>query len=104
MGLAVLAAILAPTPAYAVDTSSIGGFVSSCRDDQKGCHALVLNAVLSARNAKYGCIPADLDNDSAADKVLGWLKATAANDAKYAKDALPDLMWTGIDETWPCKK
>jgi hypothetical protein len=100
--LAALAAITAM--AGATDTSSLSAFVTSCSTDAKGCHSMTLNAIITARGANYGCIPKDLNNDWAADKLLSWLKNTANADPKYAKDALPDLMWTGIDEVWPCKK
>lgn len=94
---------LTAMPALAIDTSSLAGFVQDCSGDSKACHSMVLNAVISARNANYGCIPKDVSNDAAADKLLDWLKQ-ANKDPKYAKDALADLMWTGIDEIWPCKK
>lgn len=100
--VAALAAVIAA--AGATDTSSLSAFVASCTADAKGCHAMTLNAIISARGANYGCIPKDIDNDWAADKLLYWLKNTANANPKYAKDALPDLMWTGIDEVWPCKK
>ncbi len=102
--LALTAAVLTGVPAAATDTSSLSAFVLSCKDDAKGCHSIALNAIISARNAKYGCIPKDVDNEVAADKLLGWLKDTASTNPKYAKDALDDLMWTGVDESWPCKK
>jgi hypothetical protein len=91
-------------PAAATDTSSLSAFVASCSSDAKGCHSVATSAIHSARNAKYGCIPADLSVDSAGDKLLDWLRDTAAKDPKYEKEALPDLMWTGIDHIWPCKK
>jgi hypothetical protein len=100
--LAALAAIVAA--AGATDTSSLSAFAASCSTDAKGCHAMTLNAIISARGAKYGCIPKDIPNDAAADKLLDWLKDTANANPKYAKEALTDLMWTGIDESWPCKK
>ena len=101
--LALTAAVLAVVPATATDTSSLIAFVQSCKDDSKGCHSIALNAIMSARNAKYGCIPKDLDNETAADKLLYWLKGTASGNPKYEKDALSDLFWTGVDEIWPCK-
>jgi glycosyltransferase involved in cell wall biosynthesis len=102
--LMLTAAFMAGVPAVATDTSSLNAFVVSCKEDAKGCHTLTLNAILSARAAKYGCIPKDLDNDAAADKLLTWLKETANPNPKYQKDALSDLFWTGVDEIWPCKK
>ena len=102
--LALSAAVLAIVPAAATDTSSLSAFVQSCKDDAKGCHSITVNAILSARNAKYGCIPKDLDNDAAADKLLYWMKDTANGNAKYEKAEFTDLLWTGVDEVWPCKK
>lgn len=105
--LAVLSAVMMASPAQAVDTSSLGAFVASCsanKDDAKLCLAMTSNAILSAKNAKYGCVPADLGDDKAADKLLDWLKTTANANPKYQKEALSDLFWTGIDEIWPCKK
>jgi len=101
--LLALAALTA-VPALATDTSSISAFVQSCASDPKGCQAMTRNAIYSARNANYGCIPEKLSVDDAADKLLDWLKFTAAKDPKYANEALADLMWTGVDELWPCKK
>lgn len=102
--LALTAAVLAGVPAAATDTSSLSAFVQSCRDDAKGCHSLTVNAIMSARNAKYGCIPKAVDSEEAGDKLLAWLKETANNNPKYEKDAFSDLLWTGVDEIWPCKK
>jgi hypothetical protein len=99
-GLAVALMI----PASATDTSSLSAFVKSCSSDSKGCHLMTLNAIHSARSANYGCIPQDASDERAADKLLDWLKDVAAKDPKYADQALPDLMWAGIDEIWPCKK
>ena len=100
--LAVAAALCAG-PAAATDTSSLGAFVKSCASDAKGCHLMTLNAIQSAKNAKYGCIPADASDERAADKLLDWLRAANGN-PKYASEPLADLMWTGVDEIWPCKK
>lgn len=97
-------AAMTAVPALATDTSSLSAFVQSCAGDSKGCHSITLNAIHSARNANYGCIPADMSVDTAADKLLDWLKYTAAKDPKYKDEALTDLMWTGVDEIWPCKK
>jgi len=100
--LAVLAALTVPAPA--ADTSSLTAFVQSCKDDAKGCKSMTLNAVISARNAKYGCIPKEASDDAAADKLLEWLRGPASTNPKYQSEALADLMWTGIDEIWPCGK
>jgi hypothetical protein len=100
--VAVTAAFVASAPA--TDTSSIKAFVASCSSDANGCKSMTLNAVISARSANYGCIPKDTSNETAAGRLLDWLKGTAAQDPKYANEALSDLMWTGIDEVWPCKK
>lgn len=103
--LAVLAMAAAmTTPAAATDMSSLSAFAASCTADSKGCHSAALSAIISARNAKYGCIPAETSDDTAADKLLDWLRYTAPRDPKYANESLADLMWTGIDEIWPCKK
>jgi hypothetical protein len=102
--LAALAIAAMMAPAGATDMSSLSAFVASCSSDAKGCQSVTTSAIHSARNAKYGCIPADLSVDSAGEKLLDWLRDTAAKNPKYAKEALPDLMWTGIDEIWPCKK
>jgi|GEM_PF-1240811 len=102
--LAVSVVALACIPAMANDTSSLAAFVQSCKDDAKGCHSMTLGAIISARNAKYGCIPRDLSDEKAAEKLLDWLKDTANPNPKYQKEALVDLMWTGVDELWPCKK
>lgn len=96
-------AVLTAAPALATDTSSLGAFVQSCSSDSKGCHSMTLNAIHSARNSNYGCIPKDLSHDDAADRLLDWLKGANSN-PKYQKEALTDLMWTGIDEIWPCAK
>ncbi len=101
--LALTAAAMAGVPAAATDTSSLSAFVQSCAGDTKGCQAITLNAVITARGAKYGCIPQSVADDAAAEKLLFWLKGTANGNPKYEKDALADLMWTGIDEVWPCK-
>lgn len=100
----LMLAAMTAVPALATDTSSLSGFVKSCASDNKACHSMTLNAIHSARNANYGCIPAQMDPDSAADKLLDWLKYKANENPKYKDDALADLMWTGIDEIWPCKK
>lgn len=102
--ISVLALAAMMVPASATDTSSLSAFVRSCSSDAKGCSVMTLSAIHSARSAKYGCIPADISDDDAGDKLLYWLKSTANADPKYANEALPDLMWTGIDELWPCKK
>lgn len=99
----VVAASLA-VPAMANDTSSLAAFAQSCNSDMKGCRLVALNAVTSARSANYGCIPKETSNDTAAERLLDWIRGTAAHDPKYAKDAVSDLLWTGIDEVWPCKK
>lgn len=101
-GAVVMAALA--MPAMATDTSSLAAFVQSCSADMKGCRLVALNAVNSARSANYGCIPKDISSDSASERLLDWIRGTAAKDPKYANEALPDLMWTGIDELWPCKK
>ncbi|GAA0583515.1 hypothetical protein [Rhizomicrobium electricum] len=98
-----LAAALS-VPAAATDMSSLSAFVSSCTSDSKGCHSAATSAIHSARNAKYGCIPEKISADDAGDRLLDWLRYTAAKDPKYVKESLADLMWTGIDEVWPCKK
>lgn len=102
--LAATAVSVVLFPAQAVDMSSLPAFVQSCKDDVKACRVVAINAVQSARNARYGCIPAELSNDDAGDKLWGWLKDTANADPKLQKEPLSDLMWTGIDEIWPCKK
>jgi hypothetical protein len=103
--LAVLAVVSATAlPASAVDTSSLSAFAASCSSDAKGCRSVTLSTIMSARSANYGCIPKDTANDTASDKLLDWLRGTAARDPKYANESLADLMWTGIDEVWPCKK
>jgi|WetSurMetagenome_2_1015567.scaffolds.fasta_scaffold344430_1 hypothetical protein len=104
--LALSAAVLACAtgPAAATDTSSLPAFVQSCAGDAKGCHSITLNAVITARSNHYGCIPKAVSDDAAADQLLDWLKNTANSNPKYEKEALPDLMWTGIDEIWPCHK
>jgi hypothetical protein len=100
--LAVTAAVM--LPAAATDMSSLSAFAASCTTDNKGCRATAMSAIISARNAKYGCIPAETSNDTAADKLLDWLRYTAPREPKYVNEPLADLMWTGIDEIWPCKK
>lgn len=100
----MLAAVVMVPSAAATDTSSLGAFITSCASDSRGCHLITLAAINSARNAKYGCIPDDISADRAADKLLDWLKDVANKDPKYAKESLDELMWMGIDETWPCKK
>ncbi len=100
--LAALATIIAA--AGATNTTSLSAFVASCSSDTNGCRSITLSAVTSARGANYGCIPKDLSDETAASRLLDWLKYTANANPKYANDALPDLMWTGIDEVWPCKK
>ena len=102
--VAIGAAVLALAPASATDTSSLSAFVRSCNDDAKGCRLMTRDAILTARNAKYGCIPESLSTGEAGDKLLQWLKETANADPKYAKEALTDLLWTGVDEIWPCPK
>ena len=102
--LAVAAVLFSAVPATATDNSSLSAFVHSCAQDTNGCRTFTLNAILSARSAKYGCIPAELSNDEAAEKLLNWLKGTASANPKYEKEALSDLVWTGVDEIWPCKK
>lgn len=102
--LAVTVFAAVSVPAMANDTSSLAAFVQSCKDDPKGCHSMTLSAIISARNAKYGCIPQDVTDEAAAEKLLDWLKNTANANPKYQKEALADLMWTGVDEIWPCKK
>lgn len=102
--LMVTAAVLAGAPAGAADASSLAAFVQSCKDDNKSCQTMTLSAIISARNAKYGCIPHDVSDEAAAGKLLDWLKNTANANPKYQKEALADLMWTGVDELWPCKK
>lgn len=101
--LAVAAAVMMPAPA-ATDTSSLKAYLKSCQTDSKGCHSVTLSAVISARSASYGCIPKDVSDETASNKVLDWLKDKAADDPKYQSETLPDLMWTAIDEVWPCKK
>ncbi len=106
--LAALAALAAMTAAAAAagatNTKSLNAFVTSCSTDAGGCRSITLSAVKSARSAEYGCIPKEVSDNDAAAKLFDWLKNTANGDQKYANDALPDLMWTGIDEVWPCKK
>ena len=102
--VAIGAALLALAPASAADTSSLSAFVRSCNTDSKGCHLVVRDAINAARNAKYGCIPATLSADEAADRLLQWMKVTANADSKYEKEPFSDLMWTGVDEVWPCPK
>jgi hypothetical protein len=102
--LALSAAVLACAPALATDTSSLPAFVQSCASDAKGCHSITLSAITSARSNNYGCIPQTVNNDAAADQLLDWLKNTANGKPKYEKEPLPDLMWTGVDELWPCHK
>jgi hypothetical protein len=91
-------------PAAATDTSSIGAFAESCSSDMNGCRSIVLGAVISARNAHYGCIPRDVSDKEATEKLLEWLRDTAAKNPKYADEPLADLMWTGVDHLWPCRK
>jgi hypothetical protein len=104
--LALSAAVLAfaSGPAQATDTSSLPAFVQSCAGDAKGCHSITLNAIITARSNRYGCIPKALSDDAAADQLLDWLKNTANASPKYQKEALADLVWTGIDEIWPCHR
>lgn len=99
---AVTVAMVASAPA--TDTSSLHAFVASCTTDARGCKSVAEGAVISARNANYGCIPKESSNEFAAEHVLDWLKNTANRDPKYADQPLSDLMWTAIDEVWPCKK
>lgn len=99
-----LAAVLAAPGFAATDTSSLAAFARSCSDDVKACRAMTTSAIHSARNAKYGCIPADVSEETAGEKVLDWLRGTANADPKYKDQPLDDLMWTAIDELWPCKK
>ena len=102
--VAIGAALLALAPASAADTSSLSAFLRGCNDDQKSCHMVLADAIRSARNAKYGCIPAALSADDAADQLLRWMKVTASANPKYEKEAFADLLWTGVDEVWPCRK
>ena len=102
--LTILAVLAAAVPATAADTSSLSAFVQSCRQDTNGCRTFTLNAITAARSAKYGCIPSDIANDWAADKLLNWLRGTASVNPKYEKEPLADLVWTGVDEIWPCQK
>jgi hypothetical protein len=102
--LAIGAALLALAPASAADTSSLSAFVHSCNTDSKGCHFVIRDAINAARNAKYGCIPETLSVEEAGNKLLEWLQAANNASPKYAKDAFTDLLWTGIDEVWPCPK
>ena len=102
--LTVAATFLSAAPASAIDTSSLSAFTASCRQDNTPCRTMTLNAILSARSAKYGCIPQDVSSEGAAEKLLNWLKGTASANPKYEKEALSDLFWTGVDEIWPCKK
>lgn len=101
--LAVAAGVLAPSAEAGVDVSSLAAFVRSCSTDSAACHAAVLSAVISARSANYGCIPKEVGNKSAESDVLDWLKAADGN-PKYADQPVDDLMWTAIDERWPCPK
>jgi hypothetical protein len=95
---------VAADPAAATDTSSLPAFVQSCTFDAKGCHSMALGAVITAHSNNYGCIPKAVGDDMAADQLLDWLKNTANANPKYQKEALSDLMWTGIDEIWPCHR
>ena len=101
--LAIGAAVFALAPASAADTSSLNNFVRSCNTDSKGCHFVLRDAVNAARNANYGCIPPSLSVEEAGNKLLEWLQAANAA-GKYPKDPFTDLLWTGIDEVWPCPK
>jgi len=102
--VAIGAALLALAPASAADTSSLSAFVRSCNTDAKGCRLLARDAIGTARNAKYGCIPEALSVEEAGNKLLDWLRAANNAAPKYAKDQFTDLLWTGIDEVWPCPK
>jgi len=102
--LALTAAVMAGGAAAETDTSSLKAFVQSCKDDAKACQAITLSAIISARNAKYGCIPKDLANEAASEKLFEWLKGPASSNPKYEAEPLSDLFWTGVDEIWPCKK
>ena len=101
--LAVAAALMAGSAPAAVDTGSLTAFVKSCASNSKGCHDIVVSAVITARNANYGCIPKDMSDSDADHKVFDWLRAADGN-PKYKDQPLSDLLWTGIDEVWPCPK
>jgi len=104
--LSALALVLAcaASPAQATDTSSLSAFVQSCKGDAKGCHSMVFDVIAAARNNHYGCIPPALSTDAAADQLLDWLKDAADKNPKFEKERLVDVMWTGVDEAWPCHK
>jgi hypothetical protein len=102
--MAIGAAVLVLAPASAADTSSLNAFVRSCNTDAKGCRLVVRDAIQSARLAKYGCIPESLSVEEAGNKLLEWLQAANNASPKYDKDAFTDLLWTGVDEVWPCPK
>ena len=96
--LAIGAAVLALAPAAATDTSSLSAFLRSCSDDAKSCHLKLSDVVQSARNAKYGCIPAAISASDAADKLLEWMKTTASANPKYEKEPLSDRRILALQE------
>lgn len=100
---ALLAAAIMGGPASATETSSLSAFVASCPTDLKGCKGLTHDLITSAKNAKYGCVPAALSADDAGEQLLDWLKGPARANPKYEKMSLEDVMWEGVDTLWPCK-
>ncbi len=100
----ILAAAVLPTPAFATDTSTLPAFLASCSSDQKGCKNFTHDLIVSAQNAKYGCLPQKLDANEGGDQLMAWLKGPASANPKYEKMSLEDVMWEGVDTVWPCKK
>jgi hypothetical protein len=102
--LAVAAGVMAGSAQAGVDTSSLDAFTRSCATDSKACHSMVLRIVITARDNNYGCIPKDVSNTDAEIKVLDWLKGPASDDKANANQPLDDLIWNGIDASYPCPK
>lgn len=107
MGKYLLSAIVffvaVALPASATDTSSLSAFLATCSSDTKGCKAFTHDAVMSARNANYGCVPRALSTEDAGGQLLDWLKGPASSNPKLEKMSLDDVMWEGVDALWPCK-
>lgn len=107
MGKYLLAAlvfsVVVAMPVSATDTSSLSAFLSTCSSDAKGCKAFTHDAVMSAKNANYGCVPRALSTEDAGGQLLDWLKGPASGNPKFEKMSLDDVMWEGVDALWPCK-
>jgi hypothetical protein len=102
LALAVAAGVMTGHAWAGIDTSSLEAFLRSCSTESKACHSLVLRVVITARDNSYGCIPKDVGNTDAEIKVLDWLKGPANDDKKNADQPLEDLIWAGIDNSYPC--